>query len=459
MTRFSFFILFISISFLHCMAPENKNAKPPITLITLDPGHFHAALVQKSMYPDVDSNVYVYSNAGADLDLHLERIKNYNTRADNPTHWNEIVYTGTDFFDKMIAEKKGNVLVLSGNNKIKADYIYSSLAAGLHVFADKPMIIQYSDFDKLKRAFELAKQKNVQLYDIMTERYEITTQLQKAFSQNEEVFGKLIDGTPGNPAVTKESVHHFYKFVSGNVLVRPAWFMDTKQQGEGLVDVQTHLVDLAQWECFPDQIIDTQNIKINVAKRWPTKMSLAQFNTITQLNGFPDYMKEHVESDTILNVYSNGEINYTLNGKHIKTSVIWNYQAPEGSGDTHRSLMQGTKTNLLIQQTKEENFKPTLYITPTVSDGNNASIGDAINQQLLSLAKEWPGLTAEYKDGRWKILVPENLAEGHEAHFGRVMEKYLSYLKNNDMPAWEVPNMISKYYTTTKALEMALMNK
>ena len=29
-------------------------------LVTLDPGHFHASLVQKFMYPDVDSVVHVY---------------------------------------------------------------------------------------------------------------------------------------------------------------------------------------------------------------------------------------------------------------------------------------------------------------------------------------------------------------------------------------------------------------
>jgi hypothetical protein len=35
------------------------------------------------------------------------------------------------------------------------------------------------------------------------------------------------------------------------------------------------------------------------------------------------------------------------------------------------------------------------------------------------------------------------------------MEKFLEYLKNKNMPAWEVPNMLTKYYTTTKALEVA----
>jgi hypothetical protein len=58
--------------------------------------------------------------------------------------------------------------------------------------------------------------------------------------------------------------------------------------------------------------------------------------------------------------------------------------------------------------------------------------------------------------GGWEVIVPEKYKEGHEAHFGRVMEKFLEYLKDGNMPSWEVPNMISKYYTTTQGLEVSL---
>jgi hypothetical protein len=93
-------------------------SKPkPVQLVTLDPGHFHAALVQKTMYDDVDPVVYVYAPEGNDLKLHMDRINGYNSRAEDPTQWKEVVYSGNDFFEKMIAEKKGNVVVLSGNNE------------------------------------------------------------------------------------------------------------------------------------------------------------------------------------------------------------------------------------------------------------------------------------------------------------------------------------------------------
>ena len=135
------------------------------------------------------------------------------------------------------------------------DYIQKSVNSGLNVLADKPMAIDEAGYDKLKVAFETAKKNNVLLYDIMTERYEITTMLQKEIANASAVFGELQKGTPADPSVTKISVHHLYKIVGDKPLVRPTWFYDTAQQGEGIVDVTTHLVDLIFWECFPDQTI------------------------------------------------------------------------------------------------------------------------------------------------------------------------------------------------------------
>ncbi|GAC1530060.1 MAG: hypothetical protein NVS3B15_08750 [Sediminibacterium sp.] len=231
-------------------------SQQPVKLITLDPGHFHAALVQKSMYSQVDPAVYVYAKKGVDLQMHLDKIDGYNNNAASPTHWKELVYAGDDYLARMLQEKKGNVVVLAGNNRLKTDYILASVKAGFNVFADKPMAIDESGFAKLKQAFALAEKNKVVLYDIMTERFEITTMLQRALSMQPALFGVLQKGTPANPAVTKESVHHFYKYVSGAALTRPAWFLDVKQEGEGIVDVTTHLVDLIQWDCFPNRALD-----------------------------------------------------------------------------------------------------------------------------------------------------------------------------------------------------------
>ncbi len=454
-------MLKISISFclvlFLCMSCGNKTDQSAsgraVQLVTLDPGHFHAALVQKTLYDDVDSTVHVYAPEGSDLTWHLDRIKSYNTRSADPTNWNEQVYTGEDFFEKMIAEKKGNVVVISGNNKKKTEYILTSLQNQFNVLADKPMVIDSKGFEQLKQAFEIAAKNKLLLYDIMTERFEITTMLQREFSKLPEVFGTLEKGSPENPAITKESIHHFYKYVSGNVLTRPAWFLDATQQGEGIVDVMTHLVDLVQWECFPEQIIDTKEIKVNTARRWPTDMGLSQFKKITKLNDFPPYLNNNIVADTLLKIFSNGEINYQIRGVHAKTSVIWRYKAPEGTADTHYSIMRGSKANLVIRQDKDEQYKPTLYIEPVGKDSNYENI---LKEQLKVVDAQFPGLELKQSKNGWEVIIPEIYKEGHEAHFARVTEKFLEYLKDGTMPAWEVPNMMAKYFTTTQGLDVAL---
>jgi predicted dehydrogenase len=429
-------------------------AENEVKLMTLDPGHFHAALVQKNMYEQVDPTVHVYAPEGPDVQGHLDLINSYNTRAENPTSWEEKVYTGPDFLEKMLEEKPGNVMVTAGNNAKKTDYIFKTVEAGINVLADKPMVITPEKFTLLEKAFETAAENNVLLYDIMTERHEITTILQRELSHLPEVFGELENGTPEEPAITKESVHHFFKYVSGSALKRPAWFFDTEQQGEGIVDVGTHLVDLIQWEVFPEEILSKSDVNMLSAKRWATDLTPEMFEKVTKLDEYPGYLQKDVE-DGVLKVYSNGEINYTLKGVHAKVSVIWNFQAPEGAGDTHYSIMRGSKCNLIIRQGEEEGYKPQLYI--------EANSGIDIKEFAGSLYNGVQGLTSKYpeieleklSDTKWKLNIPEELKVGHEAHFGQVTEKYLQYLVDGKLPEWEVPNMIVKYYTTTEGLKMA----
>lgn len=420
-------------------------------LITVDPGHFHASLVQKFMYSDVDPVVHVYAPAGDDLTEHLKRIERFNTRTNDPTRWQEKVYTGPDFFAKMLAEKPGNVVVLSGNNAKKTDYILQSVKAGLNVLADKPMAITPADFQKLKQAFETAAANNVLLYDIMTERFEITTMLQRELSQQKELFGELTQGSPSEPAITKESVHHFSKVVAGVPLKRPQWFFDVRQQGEGIVDVTTHLVDLVQWEAFPEKTLSPTDAKVLTAKRWATALTPAQFKQVTGADSFPDYLQSDVK-DGALQVFGNGEFTYQLRGVHAKVSVIWNFEAPPGAGDTHFSIMRGTKANLTIRQGAEQKFKPVLYIEST-KGGNDRALSAHAKSAVDTVAKKYPGIGLELDGKAWRVTVPEKYHNGHEAHFAQVTENYLRYLREGKLPGWEVPNMITKYATIMQAYE------
>lgn len=438
-----------------------------VHLITVDPGHFHAALVQKFMLPGVDPVVEVFAPAGPDLDQHLARIESFNQRKDDPTRWVENVHTEGDFLAQAVHQALGgdatpaqaqqaarrHVVVLSGNNARKSEYITRFIDAGVNVLADKPMVIRPEEMPALEAAFAAAKRKGVLLYDIMTERFEITTLLQRELSRHQELFGTLEAGTADDPSVTKISVHNFSKVVAGAQLLRPQWFFDPEQQGAGIVDVTTHLVDLVQWEAFPEVALQRSDVTVLSARRWPTKLTLAQFSRLTGAKAFPDFLSRYV-ADGVLLAPSNGEFTYRLKGIHARISVTWDFEAPPGAGDTHFSVMRGTRASLTIRQGADQGYKPVLYVE------RRASVPAADHEQALraaiaQVAKQYPGVDVRREGAHFVVTVPEKYHVGHEAHFTQVTENFLKYLRAGELPQWEVPNMLTKYATIMQAYEMS----
>src|ERR1700691_3952724 len=115
---------------------------PARRLVIVDPGHFHAALVQKEMYAGLLPEVHVYAPVGLDLADYLTRIARFNTRPDNPTAWTFRVHAGPDYLAQLRDGEPGGICILSGRNRNKIGLIEAAIEAGLHVLADKPVVIR-----------------------------------------------------------------------------------------------------------------------------------------------------------------------------------------------------------------------------------------------------------------------------------------------------------------------------
>ena len=434
---------------------QQDRANETVKLITLDPGHFHAALVQKRMYPGMSKRVHVYAPLGFDLTEHLNRIARFNMRANDPTAWEVEVHTGADFFERMLRERLGNAVVISGRNRGKIDRLKACVDAGLNVLADKPWIIEHRDLSKLEAALNIADQKAIVAYDIMTERYEITTILQRELVNDSSIFGSINAGSEQEPGVYMDGVHYLMKTVAGVPNLRPAWFFDVDQQGEGLADTGTHLVDLVQWMLFPEQAIDyRKDIKVIGAKRWPTVVDKPQFRKVTGAPDFPANLSPNIRQDR-LDLYCNGWVSYALRGVHVRVRVGWNYEAEPGAGDTHFAVFKGSKARIEVRQGKEEKFRTELYVVPN-SRESKAEVLTALNRKIQTLQTRLPGVAIEDLGEQMRVTIPDGYRVGHEDHFAQVTERFLEYLKNRGaMPAWEKANMLSKYYVTTKGVELS----
>jgi predicted dehydrogenase len=426
---------------------------PEVKLMTLDPGHFHAALVQKETYPGVARRVHVYAPVGADLAAHLGRVAGFNNRREDPTDWELEVHASPDFRDRMLRDKPGNVVILSGRNRTKIDHIQASVNAGLNVLADKPWIIDSEDMGKLDAVLERAEKKKLVAYDIMTERYEITSTLQRELVGDESVFGTAVPGSEQEPGVFMESKHYLLKMVAGAALRRPAWFFDVLQQGEGLTDVGTHLVDLVMWILYPNQPIDhKKEVRVLAGKRWPTEMKRGDFQKLTGEADFPEYLAPVVHGER-LDYFCNTLVSYTLRGLHVKLNVLWDLEAAAGSGDTHLAVFRGSRSRVEVRQAAEQNYRPELYVVPNEAA---AALRPALETRIEQLQQRFPGIGLKELSGQYQVTIPDRFRIGHEAHFAQVTNQFLMYLREPaSVPRWERPNMLAKYFVTTEGVRLA----
>jgi predicted dehydrogenase len=440
-----------------CGSPSRVESKPPeeVRLVIVDPGHYHAALIQRDMYPRVSPRVSVYSPLGPELADYLNRVSLFNSRPNEPTKWELNVQAGPDSFDRMLRDRPGNAVIFAGRNRGKIDRILRSLEAGFNVLADKPWILSSAELPKLASALDTAESKGLVGYDIMTERYEVTSALQRELVNAPAIFGDPVSGTQAEPAITARSVHHLMKMVSGVPFRRPAWFFNIDENGEGMADVGTHVIDLVNWTAFPRQELDYRNdIRLDAAKRWPTTISAAQWEQVTGEKQFPADFAQWVKGGRF-DYYCNHSVRYAIRGVNVALDILWNWEAPKGSGDVYEAAYRGSKSRIEIRQGKTESYQPELYVIPNAPESQGEVFG-ALRAKLAPLAKTYPGLDLSIVGGEARVVIPEKYRLGHEAHFAQVAQTFLGYLNDpKSLPRWEKNNMLAKYFISTKGVELS----
>ena len=262
-------------------------------------------------------------------------------------------------------------------------------------------------------------------------------------------------GTEAEPGVYMESVHHLMKMVAGAPNIRPTWFFDTDEQGEGLNDIGTHLVDLVQWTLFPDQALDyRKDVRVLSAQRWPTMIPRDQFRRVTGQD-IPAALASRVK-DGALEYFCNTLVSYTARGAHVKLNVIWDWEAPAGAGDSHFAYYRGSRAEGRGPpgRGREVPARALRGAEHARGQGGRPGRGDR---------RRSPPCRPRIRASAWKtsgrscaITIPDRLRIGHEDHFAQVTQRFLRYARDRStLPAWERPNMLAKYYVTTEGTALA----
>jgi predicted dehydrogenase len=423
-----------------------KPGLPKLGLIVVDPAHFHAALAQKEMYPNAAERVQVYAPVGPDLVDYVTRIARFNTRDEAPTTWQLEIHAGGDFVERMARERPGDAAVFAGRNHEKLAAIARAIEAGLHVLSDKPMIIRRADLPTLGDALGKARAKGLVVQDMMGGRAEITRTLIRLIHADPAIFGEQLPGSAAEPGVEMTSLHHLMKIVSGVPNPRPPWYFDIAQQGDALADIGTHLVDRVHGTLFPQGALDhRRDIAVEAVRRWPTMMDLAQFRQVTGEMDWPSCLQSAISGGTLA-YRCNAHLDYAVRGIHVGLDMVWHWLEPQGGGDTHTEIWRGTRARIELRHGPGEGWRAQLYVVPL------ADIGGALERRIVALAKTYPGLGLERRGDEWRIVIPDALRIGHDAHFRELTKGFLARIEQSEpLTDEEQANLLAKYYVCTAA--------
>jgi predicted dehydrogenase len=341
--------------------------------------------------------------------------------------------------------------VIAGRNRPKIDRILSAVSNACHVLADKPWIIDYNDFPKLQEVFRQVDIRELLVADMMTERHEITTRLQRDLIHDQEIMGDLEDGTPDNPMLTVSSTHHLMKQVAGMPLRRPTWWYDRNEAGSSLADISTHLVDLSLWMLFPDQNFNHEtDVRMHSAREWPVVLSKAQFEASTGKAEFPPELHGQI-ADGSLHYAGCGEMRYAVRNRHVHLKVDWKFQGEPGALDQHTASVLGTRAKVEIRT----NHQPELYIS-AIRPKNHSGLFEAVSARVNQWQARYSGLTAEDRGHEIHINIPKKYRTDHEDHFAEVLDEFMRNTRNTRRAVLaEMQTILTKYYITTTAAKMA----
>ena len=407
------------------------------TLLFLDPGHFHAALTLRVPQARVADQVFVYAREGAELRDFLALVERFNRRSEHPTRWRPVVTTCDDPLERLVDERRGDVVVLAGKNGGKARTIRRLHESGFHVLADKPWLVEPADLEHVRvslAGWPLAA-------EIMTGRHDLTAKLVKRLVGAPALFG---DFRGDGAAIEQESEHCLEKLVDGAPLRRPWWFFDVRVQGSGPVDIPTHVVDQAQWLVDGD----TATPALLAARAWSTRVPVEAFRRITGEEGFPRELQPFVDGDA-LSYRCNAELVYRIGRVTASAATRWNLSPSPGGGDASHNVVHGTRADIHLEQSARTGHRRRVFVEPRA---DAAEVVRALRDTIATWQPELPGVeVVPTGSDTYEVSVPPSLDGGHETHFPRVLDEFLRIVDDHRWPTALAERTLAKYALLAEA--------
>ena len=413
-----------------------------------EPGHFHAALTLRTPNPRLAPDIHVYATPGPERDAFLTLVERFNTRADRPTHWRLHLHDGAHLLQRVVEEGHGDFVVVAGRNDTKLETMAYLTQAGLPVLADKPWLTESRQLPYLA---QVTTGPRVAM-DLMTGPYSLRAQVIAQVIHTPELFGTFVTHEGPESAIELASVHHLYKQVNGRPLQRPGWYYDTAVQGDGVVDVQAHMVAQVQaWVLGEDGGEVERDIVLDSARCWTTPVPLDLFHDSTGLDTYPAALQPAVRGG-VLQYACNSEIRYRFRGIRVCQRAEWRQREPEGAGDLHWLTLRGSLCEVRLRQDEATGYHATLHLHPVAG----MVLEPILHRVLAQWQERFPGLACTPAAGGVRLRLPAALDQGHESHFALALNAFLDHLDHGVWPEALRARIRMRYTLLARARDLAL---
>jgi len=397
--------------------------------LVLKPGHFHAALVFKDVDHRILDDVDVVVTDSQDALPFIDLIDRFNCRDIQSTDWKVKVHERENLAFDTGSPPEDCVVVVSGRNASKLESVAKLCSQGYNVLVDKPVLTHANQMSAIDSLFEGPGE----VMELMTARHQMLSRLCQAIANRQSLFGEMVDD--GDPAITLSSTHHLCKMVDGESLIRPAWYYDVGVQGNGLVDIQNHMVEQALWFVLGENEVNEETeIQLDAVRSWSTAVPPELFKQSTELERYPADLEKYLDDDGVLQLECNSEIDWRINGVRVRSRAEWKQIEPEDGGDIHTITLRGSRCNVEAVQSPESDFFPWVDLTAADDDARSA-LSEALQQCCDEWAEDiFPRIGFSELRAGFHMLIPRALDRGHESHFGLVREQFLDFLDGEGVP-------------------------
>ena len=264
----------------------------------------------------------------------------------------------------------------------------------------------------------------------------------------------MLKGTEDDPAVYMESVHYLLKMVAGAPNIRPAWFFDNTQQGEGL-ERRRHA--------------PRRSGAVDAVSRAGASTTAATSRCSPRSAG-PTLIDEaglrarHRRARIPRGVRGGGQGRHArllLQHARVLHAARRPHEAERDLGLGAGRLAPATRTTRSTRgrapRSKCGRRRPTSCV-PSSTSCPRAPPTRSAGRQRRPRARRGAAEGVRRRR-RWRsagreihVAIPDTFRVGHEAHFAEVTREFLRMLRDRRaLPAWERPNMLAKYFVTTRA--------